>query len=343
MQAEPIFRNSTMLHIDELLTEALSNPPCGPEMTYVADFLALEQLARGKIEQQYGDTIIPAEEPDWQSVEKSALQLLRQSKDMRIAGLLCRSWTNMEGFSGLARGVDLMGALLQNYWDNIHPLPEDDDYFMRMNAVAMLNDMTGLLRELRQTEFLTSNFGSFSVRDAEALTRGQRAESNAQLTIEQLRLSIGVALEQGYPQLLAIPLAKQALERLIRVCEEKLPHHQQPELGNIQSLVSLLNALLPNGVSVEDCAANPTDSPSIVMTRPHAEGLEIRTRDDAIKQLVKIAEFLEFTEPTNPASLLIRRSAKLMGMSFIDVLRELAPQSLQQIEMITGIQQDQSQ
>ena len=330
-----------MTDIDELLNEAPTAQPCGPEMTYAAEFLALEQLARGKIEQQYGDTIIPAEDPDWQSVESSALQLLKQSKDMRVAGLLCRSWTNTEGFVGLACGLELMGALLEKYWDHIHPLPEDGDYFMRMNAVAMLNDVTGLLRELRQTEFLASNVGHFTVRDAEALARGQRAESNAQLTLDQLRLGLAHAREQGHPQLLAVPRAKEALEKLVRLCGEKLPHHQQPDLANIQSLATLLNALLPKEEHEVGAPADPADSPAAITTRP-AAGLEIRSRDDAIRQLVKIAEFLESTEPTNPASLLIRRSAKLMGMSFIDILRELAPQSLQQIEVITGVQPEQT-
>lgn len=331
-----------MTDIEELLNESPSAPPCGPEMTYAAEFLALEQLARGKIEQQYGDTIIPAEDPDWQAVENSALQLLRQSKDMRIAGLLCRSWTNTEGFAGLARGLALMGALLEKYWDSIHPLPEDDDYFMRMNAVAMLNDVTGLLRELRQTAFLASNFGHFTVRDAEALARGQRAESNTQLTVDQLRLGMGNAIEQGHPPLLAVPRAKQALEKLAQVCEQKLPHQQQPDLANIQSLVTLLNTLLPKGDQAVDVpTTDPAESPAAITAKP-AAGLEIRNREDALKQLVKIAEFLESSEPTNPASLLIRRSAKLMGMSFIDILRELAPQSLQQIEVITGVQNDQS-
>lgn len=330
-----------MTDIDELLNEAPTAQPCGPEMTYTAEFLALEQLARGKIEQQYGDTIIPAEDPDWQSVESSALQLLKQSKDMRVAGLLCRSWTNTEGFVGLACGLGLMGALLEKYWDHIHPLPEDGDYFMRMNAVAMLNDVTGLLRELRQTELLASNVGHFTVRDAEALARGQRAESNAQLTLDQLRLGIAHAMEQGHPPLLAVPRAKEALEKLVRLCGEKLPHHQQPDLANIQSLTTLLNALLPKEEHEVGAPADPADSPTAITTQP-AAGLEIRSRDDAIKQLVKIAEFLESTEPTNPASLLIRRSAKLMGMSFIDILRELAPQSLPQIEVITGVQPEQA-
>ena len=331
-----------MTNLEELLNEAPSAPPCGPEMTYAADFLALEQLARGKAEQQYGDTIIPAEDPDWQSVESSALHLLVQSKDMRIAGLLCRSWTNTEGLIGLARGLELIGALLAKYWDDIHPLPEDGDYFMRMNAVAMLNDVTGLLRELRQTDFIASNFGHFTVRDAEALARGQRAESNPQLTMDQLRLGMAHAMEQEHPLLVAVPKAKAALEQLVRLCDDKLPHHQRPDMGNIQSLVALLHSLLPKSEQAVAASTGPDSGPDVVANTEPALGLEIRSREDAIKQLVKIAEFLEYTEPTNPASLLIRRSAKLMGMSFIDLLRELAPQSLQQIELITGVQPEQT-
>lgn len=333
-----------MIDIDELLLEAPSNPPSGPEMTYQPEFLALEQAARGKLEQQYGDTIIPAEDPDWQAVESSAAQLLRQSKDMRIAGLLCRSWTNISGLQGLSQGLALMAALLERYWDTLHPMAEDEDYFMRMNAVAILNDVAGLLRELRQTELCKSTFGNFTVRDAEVLARGQRAESNPQLTLEQLRLGLDDALKRNDPRLLALPHAKASLAKIQRLCSDKLPHHQHPDLGNIQTLIVLLADLIPERSAPADGFA-PVDeaAPAAAPLYQRSDSLEIRTRDDAIRQLMKIAEFLESTEPTNPASLLIRRSARLMGMGFIDILRELAPQSLQQIEVITGTQTDGSQ
>jgi type VI secretion system protein ImpA len=53
----------------EIDTEALLAPvsddaPSGPDLTYDPDFLALEQAAQDKTEQQFGDTVIPAEEPD---------------------------------------------------------------------------------------------------------------------------------------------------------------------------------------------------------------------------------------------------------------------------------------
>ncbi|MFY3384137.1 type VI secretion system protein TssA [Paracidovorax sp. MALMAid1276] len=327
--------------IDELLQEATTSPPCGPEMTYAPEFLALEQAARGKVEQQYGDTIIPAEEPEWPAVESNAVQLLLQSKDMRIAGLLCRSWTNTSGLQGLARGLDLMAALLERYWDLVHPMAEEDDYFMRMNAIAILNDVSGLLRELRQTELFKSTFGQFTVRDSEVLARGQRAESNPQLTAEQLRMGLDDAVRREDPHLMALPRARTALQKIQQICADKLPHHQHPDLGNIQSLLALLAGLLPSRSAPlahpapgEEASAAPAALP------PRNDALEIRTRDDAIRQLVRIAEFLESTEPTNPASLLIRRSARLMGMGFMDILRELAPQSLQQIEVITGTTSD---
>jgi len=332
-----------MTEIDELLREVPSSPPCGPEMTYAPEFLALEQAARGKLEQQYGDTIIPAEDPDWQAVEKGASQLLKQSKDMRIAGLLCRSWTNTHGFAGLARGLGLMASLLEQHWEHVHPLPEDDDYFMRMNAVSILNDVAGLLREFRQTEFVRSTFGIFTVRDAEALARGQRAESNPQLTVEQLRLGIEDATKRADPSLSAVPQAKASLQKLAQICTDNLPSHQQPDLGSIQSLVGLLNDLLPKSALAAEAPVAEGQAAHPGIQTPAASGLEIRTRDDAIQQLVKIAEFLESTEPTNPASLLIRRSARLMRMGFLDILRELAPQSLQQIEVITGTQSEPSQ
>ncbi|TDF23676.1 type VI secretion system protein TssA, partial [Delftia tsuruhatensis] len=39
---------------------------------------------------------------------------------------------------------------------------------------------------------------------------------------------------------------------------------------------------------------------------------------------------------SNPAPLLIRRAARFMRMGFMDILRELSPDSLAQVEVITG-------
>jgi type VI secretion system protein ImpA len=49
-----------------------------------------------------------------------------------------------------------------------------------------------------------------------------------------------------------------------------------------------------------------------------------------------VCEWLERNEPSNPAPLLIRRSQRLMTKSFIDIIRDLVPDGLSQVEKLAG-------
>src|SRR5256885_8758517 len=87
----------------------------------------MESAAQGKVEQQFGDTVIPAEPPDWRDVERQASALMQRTKDLRVAVLLCRAWTILHGLPGTLQGLQLCGALLERHWEHVHPLPEDGD------------------------------------------------------------------------------------------------------------------------------------------------------------------------------------------------------------------------
>ena len=52
--------------VEEWLRDTSVEPPCGPNLEYDDRFMALVSSASGKPEQQYGNTIIPAEDPDWE-------------------------------------------------------------------------------------------------------------------------------------------------------------------------------------------------------------------------------------------------------------------------------------
>ena len=79
------------MDIDTLLAPVRPDAPCGDNLEYDADFLRMMQLASGKAEQQFGDTLIAAQEPDWRQVEHIALGLLAKSKDLRIMLLLAQA------------------------------------------------------------------------------------------------------------------------------------------------------------------------------------------------------------------------------------------------------------
>lgn len=327
-----------MIDLEEFLRPVEDGMPCGADLTYDTDFLALENASRGKTEQQFGNTVIAAEPPDWRDVEKRAVALLTRTKDIRVASALCRAWVNVKGLRGMASGITLMVDLMERYWGGVHPLPEDGDYFMRMNAVSSLDDLTGLLRDLRQTDFLKSSAGLVSVREAEALVRSGSVEAAGKMSLGQLRAALADDSRREDGVVRTVCCISEALSRGRSLYSPHLSGHQLPEMGNLQSLVDALTELLPQtnvlGIDVLVSAAEDVSEATTPASGSTVSGL--RNREDAIAMLHKVAIFVEQTEPTNPAPLLIRRAARLMRMDFIDILRELSPDSLAQVENITG-------
>jgi type VI secretion system protein ImpA len=71
----------------ELLQSPVEGPfPCGEDLEYDPDFMALQQATTGKREQQFGSTIIPAEPPDWARVERIAKAAVHSAR------VTCACW-----------------------------------------------------------------------------------------------------------------------------------------------------------------------------------------------------------------------------------------------------------
>lgn len=331
-----------MIELNELLAPSQADPPCGQDLSYSASFMTLESAVRGKPEQQFGSTVIAAEPPDWREVERCAVALLLQSKDLRVACLLCRAWLNLQGLAGLAMGLELLSGLLDRHWDALHPLPEDGDHFMRLNALASLDEVTGTLQELRNAELLRASLGTLTVRDAECALKGLPAPgSDRPAPLASLRHAMAEALQQGQGTATALARAQASLTHIVATCERHLPPPQKVGWQNLDTLLRLLLSLQTTALP-----APPVDRPSPTPVQPSAKppvvGVAVPealpcSREDAITQLLAITEFIEQTEPTSPAPLLIRRAVKLMRMGFMDILRELSPDSLAQAEAITGV------
>jgi len=81
-----------------------------------------------------------------------------------------------------------------------------------------------------------------------------------------------------------------------------------------------------------------------VMANPQAS-LSLPTltsRDDARRQIVQIAEFLERIEPSHPAPLFLRRAARLLAAnSFFDIVEDMLEGSVSDVERLTGQQRPQ--
>lgn len=333
------------------LVEALQAPvseasPCGDDLEYDPAFTALESSAQGKAEQQFGDTVIPAVEPEWAAVAEQAQALLRRSKDVRPAVLLLRAATRQQGVAGFCMGLELLTALLDRFWDGIHPkLDADDgnDPTMRLNALAPLADEGMVLRDLYDARVGTAaGIGPIRVRDIAIAHNALAAVGTDALSASQVQGGLEL-IHADQPQALqALQRVQTLVTGLQTLLGERTGRSETVDLARLRALGKVLqqatNALVGAAASAAaDAAAG--DAPAgeaAAAGRPAAARGEIQSRQDALQTLDRVIRYLEQAEPGNPAPLLIGRAKKLIGVDFFEIMANLAPNALDTIETVTG-------
>lgn len=333
--------------IATLLEPLSADEPSGPDLEYDPAFMQLAVAAEGKAEQQFGDTIIPAVEPDWAQVQQQATELLERSKDLRSAIFLLRAATHTQGLAGTALALALLRDLLDQFWDSVHPqldADDDNDPTMRLNALAALGDEATLVRDLHDAVLGTApGIGPIRVRDL-AIAHGALAAANDGESLSPAAVQGG--LDEILPQAHDTVQAMRELGGLLRAIADTVATRSQGtlDLERPLALARLLAVATPDGsgeaIAAADAGAAPADAAGAAPAAS-APG-EIRSRQDALKMLDRVIHFLQQSEPSNPAPLLIARAKQLIGVNFLDIINNLAPDALETIERIAGSQSSES-
>lgn len=332
------------------IVEALQAPineasPCGDDLEYDPAFTALEASAQGKPEQQFGDTVIPAVDPEWRTVSADAQAVLQRAKDVRAAMLLLRAATRMQGLAGFTLGLQLLIGLLDRFWDDIHPAldaDDDNDPTMRLNALAPLTDEGMVLRDLYDASVGTARgVGAIRVRDI-AIAHGNLAAGGGDSSPSPAQVN-GALEEIGAAQPDVLQRMQQVstlVARLQSLLSERT-HADGIDLSPLRAIGQVLRqaARAASGEATDAPAATPggaAGEEASATARSAAARGEIQSRQDALQMLDRVIHYLEQAEPGNPAPLLIGRAKKLIGVSFLEIMANLAPGALDTIETVTG-------
>ena len=332
-----------------LLTPIGEASPCGDDLEYDAEFTALVAAAQGKPEQQFGDTVIPAVEPEWREVAEQSDAILRRSKDVRAAVLLLRAATRMQGVTGFAAGLRLLGDLLDGFWDGIHPkldADDDNDPTMRLNALAPLTDEGMGLRDLYDAQVgMARGIGPIRVRDI-AIAHNALTAVGGEATYSMAQVQGGLeAIQAERPEAIQAAVEVPALiERLHRLIVDRTGRADAVDFDALRGIGRVLHkacaaasgAPADAAEAASDDADAGTQDASASGTRPAAARGEIQNRQDAVQMLDRVIRYLEQAEPGNPAPLLIERAKKLIGVSFLEIMANLAPNAMDTIETVTG-------
>jgi type VI secretion system protein ImpA len=338
--------------IDALLAPVSDDAPCGADLEYDAQFMALEQAARGKPEQQYGDTVVPAEEPDWSAVISAAEELLQRTKDLRVAAYLARGWCATEGPVGLGRGLQLIHGLCDRYWEQVYPqLDPDDGYdpIMRMNALGQLVHPEAGLRELRESVCVRTRAGTLTVRQIEYVLGIAEPPEGQTVPSEPEALALLREAAQADAGLIAgLRAAVEQVTTLQSHLNEKVGSDQAVDFRPLRTM--LANVMkLADKVAVDEApavaegdeavgeAGGEGAAPAGGGSRVVVVAGEIRSREDVMRVIDRVVEYLERHEPTNPAPLLLRRAQKLMTMNFLEIVEDLAPDGLSSVRGLAGL------
>jgi type VI secretion system protein ImpA len=63
---------------------------------------------------------------------------------------------------------------------------------------------------------------------------------------------------------------------------------------------------------------------------------DIRSREDVLKALDAIIQYYRTHEPSSPVPFLLQRVKRVVPMNFMDLMRDLSPESLDRLVMLTG-------
>jgi type VI secretion system protein ImpA len=357
----------TVLDVAKLLAPVSPDSPCGENLEYDADYAAMELASAGKPDQQFGNTVIPGEEPNWIEVKQLALGLFQRSKDLRIALNLTRACTSTGGLPGLADGLAVISGLVSTYWQEVHPqLDPDDgnDPTFRLNAIASLCDPLATLKIVQGAVLVSSRgMGKFSYRDVQVAT-GELPPLAGVGKVEQSSID-GAFADCDPGDLVATARAGKAAQDHLRQLDkdlgDKVGVSTAPPLTPLADLLKGINRLFDQklksrGLSLEEEAAagaspEPTAdeepvggngqaaAPAVSRKATAAPTLtgDITSREDVIRALDKICDYYKRYEPSSPVPLFLNRAKRLASKSFLEILRDLTPDAVNQALALSGI------
>lgn len=341
-----------VIEIDDLLSPLSEDQPCGEDLEYDPAFIELENATKGTPEQQMGDTIVAAEEPDWKAVRPQALDLFGKTRDLRVAAYLTRALANVDGFAGLRDGLALVKQLCEQQWDHVHPVldPDDDnDPTMRVNTLESLSDDDTIIPEIRNIPLVSlQGVGRFSLRSIEVAkgelqpTEQEEAEGLPELVLiegafgdcelEDLQATTD-AVTESIEQALAIEA----------VVTGFVGATEGPNLGELQSILKeiqpvLAEQLAARGVVVEGMAGAEAGDSGAAAGQPVSG--EIKSNADVNRMLDKICDYFRKNEPSSPVPLLLERAKRLVAKDYMEILQDLTPDAVSTARVITGVEEE---
>lgn len=290
--------------------------------------------------------------PDWRAIRQNSLDALEQSKDFRLLAHLAASAIRLEGLAAFVGLLDVAAHWITHYWDGVYP-PIDDDAIFRRNALNGFADRFAIVDALRRLPLVTHpQLGRVALRDIDGAGDTEAGEDGGVAQVAAVFASASVEQLQALQQQAGTGLA--ALKQIEARMREEGGSDVEPDFDPLNSADSSKG---PVGVLVQIeritaqhlAARGEAESPA-----PDADDAPvtggggsatvavgaIRSRQDAVRALDAVAAWFRQNEPSSPVPMFVDRARRLVSMSFLDILEDVAPDGVGQARSAGGVRAD---
>jgi type VI secretion system protein ImpA len=242
----------------------------------------------------------------------------------------------------------VLRGLVERYWDGVYPRldpDEENDPTIRLNVLVGLCD-SAVTDRLRMVHLVTArSFGRFSLRDLAVAsgelppTPGVEPPTNSAID----GAFAEVALEELQATEASVRASREHLAAIGTAVGAHVGDVRGPDFSKLAGLLGQAHKVLvarldrrgvasaaPVGDSPSDAAAANPAALSAPLTGA------VTSREDVVRILERICDYYQRHEPSSPLPLLLQRCKRLVSASFLDIIRDVAPEAVAQVESLRG-------
>jgi len=286
----------------------------------------------------------------WRDVKQLGLLCLaEQTKDLEIAAWLAEALVRLDGMRGLRDSARLLAGLLEQYWDHVFPLPDEDGQESRAAPLAGLSGAAAdgtLMQPLRRMPLFTrANGGEVSLytwrlsEETAALTDPSRREARYSAGVPELALleREAASAKSVWPALGREVAEARAAWNAFDVQATARFGDLAPSTRRVTDVLDALaelsarfggSALVPDARPPERASEPPAraERRESAPAAPSAASTVIEatsSREQAIERIEELARFFRRTEPHSPLSYSLETLARRARLPLPALLEEV--------------------
>jgi type VI secretion system protein ImpA len=350
---------AVVLDFDKILAPIPGDNPAGSDLradsSPISDYYTIRDArkAASDLERRIDQGDLDSPSPDWRSVkERGVKALVEKSKDLEVSAYLIESLVRIHGFAGIRDGFKAARGILERFWDHLYPVAEDSDVEGRFSHVLWLNgiDRAGTLivpitkipltADTTSGEFTLAHYyqGQATAKIADPKARQKKIDDGA-ITVEAIQRAVAESPPGFYADL--VEDIKQSLIEFEQFCSmlgEKSGY--DPPSSDLRNAINdfldvvkdiardkIPKAMPSESASTADASTPPPDAGQAAASQvqvPVPAGA-IVSRDDALLNLEKIADYFRRTEPQSIIPYALEQVVAWGRMSLPELLAELIP------------------